>query len=136
MPGPVGGWTRRSAWRSWARFGCQDGADWLSAKRLASWLQGAGYRGRTDPASLYQRLRSAPRGVTGEQGAPSAQVTRALAAVLASLNTQITALETQIAGQLAAHADGHIFTSRRRRPPRSLTGESELVSDHKGSGIV
>jgi transposase len=30
--------------------------------------------------------------------------------VLASLNTQIKALETEIAAQLAAHADGHIFT--------------------------
>ncbi len=38
-------------------------------------------------------------------------MTRALAAVLASLNTQIKALEAQIAAQLAEHADGHIFTS-------------------------
>jgi len=44
-------------------------------------------------------------------------VTRALAAVLTSLNTQIKALEAQIAGQLSAHADGHIFTSL----PRSGT---------------
>jgi transposase len=44
-------------------------------------------------------------------------VTRALAAVLASLNTQIKTLEAQIAAQLAAHADGHIFTSL----PRSGT---------------
>jgi transposase len=44
-------------------------------------------------------------------------VTRALAAVLTSLNTQIKALEAQIAGQLSGHADGHIFTSL----PRSGT---------------
>ena len=75
------------------------------------------YSGRTSPADLYQRLRSAPRGATGQQGAASAQVTRALAAVLTSLNTQIKALEAQIAAQLAAHADGHIFTSL----PRSGT---------------
>ena len=100
-----------------ARFGCQDRAGWLSEKRLAAWLKGAGYSGRISPAVLYERLRSAPGGATGEQGAASAQVTRALAAVLASLNTQIKALEAQIAGQLAAHADGHIFTSL----PRSGT---------------
>jgi transposase len=100
-----------------ARFDCQDRADWLSEKRLGAWLEGAGYSGRTSPAELYQRLRSAPRGATGEQGAASAQVTHALAAVLASLNTQIKALEAQIAAQLAAHADGHIFTSL----PRSGT---------------
>jgi transposase len=62
-------------------------------------------------------LSSAPRGATGEPGAASAQVTRALTAVLASLNTQIKALEAQIAAQLAAHADGHIFISL----PRSGT---------------
>jgi transposase len=100
-----------------ARFGCQDRAGWLSQKRLAAWLKSAGYSGRTDPAVLYERMRSAPRGATGEAGAASAQVTRALAAVLASLNTQIKALEAQIAVQLAAHADGHIFTSL----PRSGT---------------
>jgi transposase len=100
-----------------ARFDRQDRADWLSQKRLATWLKAASYSGRTDPAELYQRLKSAPRGATGEQGAASAQVTRALAAVLASLNTQIKTLEAQIAAQLAAHADGHIFTSL----PRSGT---------------
>src|SRR4029077_5404265 len=95
----------------------QDRAGWLSPKRLAAWLKGAGYHGRISPAVLYERLSSAPGGATGEQAAASAQVTRALAAVLASLNTQIKALEAQIAGQLAAHADGHIFTSL----PRSGT---------------
>ena len=100
-----------------ARFDCQDRAGWLSQKRLAAWLKAAGYSGRSSPADLYQRLQSAPRGATGEQGAASAQITRALAAVLASLNTQIKALEAQIAAQLAEHADGRIFTSL----PRSGT---------------
>jgi transposase len=72
-----------------ARFGCQDRADWLSQKRLAAWLKAAGYGGRTDPAALYQRLTSAPRGATGEQGTAAAQVTSALTAVLASLNTRL-----------------------------------------------
>src|SRR5690348_15993835 len=120
FPGAVGLFSRLDSAISLAflaRFDCQDRAGWLSEKRLAAWLKGAGYSGRTDPAGLYQRLTSAPRGATGEAGAASAQVTRALAAVLASLNTQIKALEAQIAGQLAAHADGHIFTSL----PRSGT---------------
>ena len=99
------------------RFGGQDRADWLSQKRLAAWLKAAGYSGRTSPAGRYQRLRAAPRGATGEHRAASAQVTRALAAVLATLNTQIKHLEAQIAAQLASHADGHIFTSL----PRSGT---------------
>ena len=104
-----------------ARFDCQDRADWLSAKRLAAWLKSAGYSGRTDPADLYQRLAAAPRGATGEQGAASAQVTRALAAVLASLNTQITALEAQIAAQLAdarRRPHLHLAAPLRYRPRR------------------
>jgi transposase len=120
FPGPVGLFCRLDSAISLAflgRFDCQDRAGWLSEKRLAAWLKGAGYSGRTSPAVQYERLRSAPAGATGEEGAASAQVTRALAAVLASLNTQIKALEAQIAGQLAAHADGHIFASL----PRSGT---------------
>ena len=120
FPGPVGLFGKLDSAISLAflaRFGCQDKADWLSGKRLAAWLKGAGYSGRTSPAELYQRLRLAPRGATGADGAARAQVTAALAAVLASLNTQIKALEAQISGQLAAHADGHIFTSL----PRSGT---------------
>jgi len=120
FPGAVGLFCRPDSAISLAflaRFDCQDRADWLSVKRLAAWLKGAGYSGRADPAALYEQLRSAPRGATGEAGAASAQVTRALAAVLASLNTQIKTLETEIGAQLAAHADGHIFTSL----PRSGT---------------
>ncbi len=45
-----------------ARFGCQDRAGWLPGKRLAAWLKGAGYSGRTSPAVLYRRLRSAQAG--------------------------------------------------------------------------
>jgi transposase len=120
FPGPVGLFGKLHSAISLAflaRFDCQDRADWLSQKRLAAWLKAAGYSGRTSPAELYQRLTSAPRAATGEQGAASAQVTRALAAVLASLNTQIKTLDGQIAAQLTDHADGHIFTSL----PRSGT---------------
>jgi transposase len=100
-------------------------ANRLSEKRLAAWLKAASYSGRTSPAELCQRLRSAPRGATGQHAAASASVTGALAAVLASLNTQIKALQAQITAQLTAHADGHIFTSLPRagtvRAARLLT---------------
>ena len=49
-------------------------------------------------------------------------MTRALAAVLASLNTQIKALEAEIAAQLAAHPDGRIFTSLPARAPSEPPG--------------
>jgi transposase len=94
-----------------ARFDCQDRADWLSERRLAAWLKGARYSGRTSPAVLYGRLTAAPRGATGDDGTARAHITRALRAVLASLAGQIKALEAQIAEQLALHADAHTFTS-------------------------
>jgi transposase len=117
LPGAVGLFFRLDSPISLAflnRFGSQDRADWLTEKRLAAWLKNAACSGRTSPAELYHRLASAPR---GRSGSGAETVTRALTAVLASLNTQIKALEAHIAEQLASHADGHIFTSL----PRSGT---------------
>jgi transposase len=108
LPGAAGLFSRIDSAISLAflnRFGCQDQADWLKT---------AAYSGRTSPAELYRRLASAPH---GRSGTGAATVTRALTAVLASLNTQIKTLDAQIAAQLASHADGHIFTSL----PRSGT---------------
>jgi transposase len=99
------------------RFDRQDRADWLSPRRLGAWLKSQGYCGRKDPAVLHQKLAAAPRGATGEDGDARAHVTRALLAVLASLVTQVKALEALIAEELALHADAHVFTSL----PRSGT---------------
>lgn len=90
------------------RFDCQDRADRLSAKQLADWLASVGYSGRTDPAVLYRRLTSAPRGTAGTEGTAT---TGAFVAVLTALAAQIKALDDDIADQLARHADAHIFTS-------------------------
>ncbi len=64
-----------------------------------------------DPAVLHTRLITAPRGATGEQGAAHARVTGALVATLKTLVEQIKSLSDDIAEQLAAHTDGHIFAS-------------------------
>ncbi|MGH3124234.1 MAG: IS110 family transposase [Streptosporangiaceae bacterium] len=100
-----------------ARFDTQDRADWLTPARLGKWLASISYSGHTDPAVLHARLTAAPRGITGDDAAAQAGITRALHAVLVTLTTQIKALSAQIATQLAAHADSHIFTSL----PRSGT---------------
>jgi len=100
-----------------ARFDCQDRADWLSVKRLASWLASVGYSGGVHPAELYARLGSAPRGATGRHGTVQAHITAAMLAVLTTLNEQIKALAEQIGQQLDEHADQQIFTSL----PRSGT---------------
>lgn len=99
------------------RFDCQDRAGWLTEKRLAAWLKAAAYSGRTPAGQLYARLTAAPRGATGDNGAASAAITRALLVVLRTISEQIKALEARIAEQLAMHADAPIFTSL----PRSGT---------------
>ena len=66
---------------------------------------------------LHARLRAAPRGATGLDGAAQAHITRALLATLSTLVEQIRVLSEQIAEQLALHAEAHIFTSL----PRSGT---------------
>ena len=99
------------------RFTTQEAADWLSPKRLATWLQSVAYSGGADPAVLHARLLAAPRGTTGQYATVHAASTTALAAVLRVLNAQIAVLATSIGDQLAAHPDAPIFTSL----PRSGT---------------
>jgi transposase len=99
------------------RYDRQDRADWLTPTRLGSWLASVGYTGRTDPAVLHARLAAAPRGATGEESAAHAHITHALVSALKVLVEQIRTLSDQIAEQLAAHTDAHIFTSL----PRSGT---------------
>jgi transposase len=94
-----------------ARFDTQDRADWLSPKRLGSWLASVGYSGRTDPTVLHARLVAAPRGATGHDATTNAQITHALVTVLTTLIDQIKTLTGQISDQLTTHADQHIFTS-------------------------
>lgn len=93
------------------RFSTQRQADWLSVKRLGSWLASVGYSGRTDPAVLYARILAAPRGTTGPEADNLAGTTHAYIAALSTLNTQIRSLASGIAEQLDVHPDAKIFTS-------------------------
>jgi transposase len=93
------------------RFSTQGQADWLSVKRLGSWLASIGYSGRTDPAVIHARITAAPRGTTGPEADTLAVTTRAYVAALRTLNTQIRTLATSIAEQLDVHPDAKIFTS-------------------------
>jgi transposase len=93
------------------RFYSQDRADWLSSVRLGNWLRSVGYNHLANLDRMWAHLDDAPRGTTGTQAAPRAQITLALVATLTALRTQIKALEGQIADQLAAHPDAAIFTS-------------------------
>ncbi len=99
------------------RFTTQEQADWLSVKRLATWLRGVSYRGGVEPEVLYARLTAAPRGAVGAHAGVHAVTTRALVALLRTLNAQIQALADSIGAQLEAHPDSAVFTSL----PRSGT---------------
>jgi transposase len=91
-----------------ARFPSQDAAGQLSEEDLATWLCALPRRGRPPrPGQLHARLQAAARGT----GADGTAVTSALVATLAALAVQIKTLEAEIAAQLAAHPDAHIFTS-------------------------
>ncbi|HXZ69836.1 MAG TPA: IS110 family transposase [Streptosporangiaceae bacterium] len=95
-----------------ARFGSCDAAAGVGEQQMAAWLETVPARGNTAPASvLCARLRAAAPGATGAAGTAHAGVTAALTATLSALSAQVKALETQIAAQLAAHPDGHVFTS-------------------------
>jgi len=98
-------------------FTTQDAADWLSTKRLATWLKSVHYSGGIDPGVLQARLLAAPRGHSGPHATTQAVTTAALVAVLRVLTTQIKTLAASISAQLDAHPDAAIFTSL----PRSGT---------------
>ncbi len=93
------------------RFTTQTHADWLSPTRLANWLSKSAYSGRTTAAVLHTRLLAAPRGTTGTDAEVHAVTTKAYIALLRTLNTQIGALEDNLAAQLTSHPDTHIFAS-------------------------
>ncbi|HYB14356.1 MAG TPA: IS110 family transposase, partial [Streptosporangiaceae bacterium] len=115
FPGAVGLFAQLDSQISLAfltRFGSQDAAGQLSENDLAAWLHTLPRRGNAPrPGQLRARLLAAPCGATGADGAALAPVTGALVATLATLSAQVQALEAEIAAQLTAHPDAHIFTS-------------------------
>ncbi|WP_238008122.1 IS110 family transposase [Dactylosporangium sp. AC04546] len=99
-----------------AAFPTQDAVDALTLDELAAWLAGQRYRARP-AAVIFDRLQTAPTGVTGPAGTALAGVTTAYLTAVTSIIEQTNTLEEQIAAALAAHPDGPIFTSL----PRSGT---------------
>jgi len=93
------------------RFTTQTQADWLSPKRLGTWLSSVGYSGRTDPAVLHARLLAAPRGSTGPDAGAHAATTLAYVTLVRVLNTQIGAQEDSLTTQLTTHPDTHIYAA-------------------------
>jgi transposase len=93
-----------------AAFPSRDAASRLDERAIAAWLQTVPQRGRTAPAGvLAARLTAAAPGTGDDAG--QAPVTVILAGAVADLAARARALEGEIAAQLAAHPDQHIFTS-------------------------
>jgi transposase len=113
-PGAVGlFWDLDSpiALRFLIRFPSAAKAAWLSPRRMAAWLKGEGYCGRTSPDELCRRLETAPLGVTGPEAEARAAVTLAFVRSLLAVRDQVAELEARIAEQLELHPDGGIFRS-------------------------
>jgi transposase len=135
------------------RFGSQDAAGPLGEGDLAAWLKALPHRGKAaGPEQLLARLQAAPAGATGAEGAARAAVTSALVTTLTAITAQVRALEAEIAAQLGAHPDAHVFTSLPRagtlraarllaeigdcrpRYPESLQGLAGVVPVTRQSG--
>ena len=93
------------------RFTTQDDLDWLSPKRLTTWLAGASYSGHTSAQTLHTRITAAPRGATGTHGQALAGITRAYLATLDAVTTQIRALNSQISDAYDAHRDKPVYAT-------------------------
>ena len=93
------------------RFPSAAKAAWLSPKRMAAWLRGEGYCGRTSPDELCRRLELAPAGLTGPEAEARAAIALAFVRALSAVRDQVVELEGRIATQLELHPDGAIFRS-------------------------
>ena len=114
------------------RFTTQTQTDWLSPKRLGTWLSSVGYSGRTDPTILHARLLAAPRGTTGTDAEVHAATTLSYVALLRVLNTQIALLEDNLTAQLTTHPDTHIFASLPRAKTLRVARLIGEIGDARG----
>lgn len=94
------------------RFPTPSSAARLGRKRLGSFLTAQGYSGRTSPAVLLERLRSAaPCQVGKAEARVKGELVTALTRVLNTLTTQLTALKRRAEHQLFTLPDGHLLMS-------------------------
>jgi transposase len=101
----------------------------LGAGRMRAFLERNSYSGRTDPAELVARMRSAPQGTAGlaEREARRAVVLGLLGA-LGPIVTEIAKLTAQIREALAAHPDAEIFRPL-FRDPRTTICPATLIAE-------
>ena len=93
------------------RFPSAEKAQWLSPKRLASWLSSVGYTGGIPSGVLYGRIDNAAPGLLGAEGAARGRITLGLVAMLETLNAEVQALEHDMEELFRSHPDQRIFAS-------------------------
>jgi transposase len=79
--------------------------------RLGAWMRANGYSGRKTARELYDRLITAPAGISGDDGDARGAIALAYVHVLKTLRNQIDELNTRLDELLDAHPDAHIFRS-------------------------
>lgn len=93
----------------------------LGAGRMASFLGREGYSGRTDPAELVARMRSAAQGTAAQVEVEArGAVVAGLVASLRPIVAEIAALDARIREALAAHPDAAIFRPLFRNPKTAI----------------
>jgi transposase len=103
------------------RYPTPDSAKALGPGRMAAFLGREGYSGRTDPAELVARMRSAARGTAGQAEVEArGAVVAGLAATLGPIVAEISALDVRIREALAAHPDAAIFRPLFRDPKTTI----------------
>jgi len=100
----------------------------LGPKRLAGFLARHAYCGRRSPEELLARLRAAPVAAAGEAEAEARRAAVVgLVSALEPIVTQLSQLQSEIAGALDRHPDGAIFRSLFRDPKSVVTAAGLLA---------
>lgn len=93
----------------------------LGVGRMGAFLKREGYSGRTDPAELVARMRSAAKGTAGQAEVEvRGAVVTGLVASLGPIVAQISSLDARIREALAAHPDAEIFRPLFRDPKTTI----------------
>lgn len=103
------------------RYPTPGSAKALGAGRMAAFLKRKGYSGRTDPAELVARMRSAPQGTAGAAEVEArGAVVAGLVASLRPIVAEISTLDARIREALADHPDAAIFRPLFRDPQTTI----------------
>ena len=101
----------------------------LGAKRMAGFLERNRYCGRTDPATLVERMRQAASGSAGEAETEARRAAvLGLVAALEPIVGEIRDLTAQIGGALRAHPDREIFAAL-FRDPKTVICPASLIAE-------